>query len=328
MIESTQSTGDREDRLGGSVAGTVVVGVDGSRRSDSAVVWAAAEAVARGADLLVIHAVHTGGVDLWSTPPPVRSALREAADPVVQHAVGLALATQPDVVVHGRIAVGPATRMLLRAAEDAQLVVVGRDGRDALARHWLGTITHRVLAHAACPAVAVGSSESGISPSRIARIVVRRSETDADAVALRFALDAARRRHVPVEVVHAVAQPSGPRPEGASGELTFISPAQVVAEAEERQAKELVDWQARYPDVRIVSVVRSGRAADVLAAACRPHDLLVLAHHRDAPFSPEHLRSSVAAALRDAPCAVAVVHSGHAATAGATEHTAHGGDAR
>ncbi len=284
-------------------AGEILVGVDGSPHSDAAVVWAAAEAASRCTGLMIAHALDANSIGLWTTTASIRRELRELAQPIIDHAIEVANASQPSVHCRGRVLIGSPTRTLLLLSGRVPLVAVGRSGRGSLAQLWLGSVTQRVLAHAACPAVAVGLANESSGRRTLSHVVVGLDDDAVESSVLDFAFDLAARRRVPLDTVHAV-----PRPGWPAGAPPGADTAHLVEVAKERQTKVLHDWRVRFPGVVVTSTVRVGRPADVLSAACRPDDLLVLGYHRSAPLLPRHLGPAAAAALHDAPCSVAVVH--------------------
>jgi nucleotide-binding universal stress UspA family protein len=56
----------------------------------------------------------------------------------------------PDVVVEQRVVRGRPARVLLDAAEDAQMIVVGARGRGGFTGLLLGSVSQAVLRHAKC----------------------------------------------------------------------------------------------------------------------------------------------------------------------------------
>ncbi len=284
-----------------TIKSEILVGVDGCPSSDAAVVWAAGEAASRGLGLALVHALDMNSIGLGLTTAPLRKLLIETAQPTIDHALELSAEHQPGVPARGRVMIGSATRTLLRLSEQAQLTVVGRTGRGALAHLWLGTVTQRVLAHASCPAVAVGGADA-TTAGTVSRIVVGMGEGPDQDSALEFAFSTAQRRCVPLEALHVLAH----SPSGSDGLVDDPYPEH--QDAEERQAKVLSEWRASYPGVPVTSVVRSGHVGDVFAALCRPTDLLVLGHHRPAPYSPRQLGRAASAALHNTTCSVAVIH--------------------
>jgi nucleotide-binding universal stress UspA family protein len=145
------------------MAGTIVVGVDGSAPSLAALRWAADEARLREARLVAVYA--------WTHPPPVAvpgpglaplpepdlpgqvEALREAAAAELDDALSEAFSGEPPVEIERRLLEGRAGEVLERESASADLVVVGSRGRSALAAALLGSVSEHVVGHAACPVV-------------------------------------------------------------------------------------------------------------------------------------------------------------------------------
>jgi nucleotide-binding universal stress UspA family protein len=137
----------------------VIVGVDGSEHSQHALNWAVREAGLRGAALTVL-AVHqvasnhwTGNPELYPADQPATEAVRRAAEDVVQKAVSQAGEPAPASVTVRAVS-GLAAQELVSASSDADLVVVGSRGGGGFAR-LLGSVSSRVVSHAACPVVVV-----------------------------------------------------------------------------------------------------------------------------------------------------------------------------
>jgi nucleotide-binding universal stress UspA family protein len=142
---------------------TIVVGVDGSAGSNQAVVFAAREAGAHGATLRLVSA--------WEIPPSVLSsggvgpdlyqAFETEARGIVQEAAARASELEPAVPFEERIIEGHAGNVLVKEAESADLVVLGRRGHGGLSELLLGSVSHQVADHARCPVVIVPPAASG-----------------------------------------------------------------------------------------------------------------------------------------------------------------------
>ena len=131
----------------------VVVGVDGTRGSETVLEYAFGYASAHGVPL---HAVLCWQPNLLA--PLVTMPAGEANDGV--HAwLSEALAGWrekfPDVAVTSAVVENHPTAGLTQAAAGAQLLVVGSIGRHALAGTLLGSVSQGVLHHAQCPVAVV-----------------------------------------------------------------------------------------------------------------------------------------------------------------------------
>ncbi|SFJ88284.1 Nucleotide-binding universal stress protein, UspA family [Streptosporangium canum] len=138
----------------------VVVGVDGSPGGAAVIEFAFAEAGLRGADLRAIHAwsESAAGGRPEGTPARIDQAGAE------RHLLAQALTGQserhPEVrhVEHGER--GHPVEVLLRVSAGAGLLVVGSRGRSDVAGLLLGSVSHSLLHHAACPLVVIAVADS------------------------------------------------------------------------------------------------------------------------------------------------------------------------
>jgi nucleotide-binding universal stress UspA family protein len=140
----TQSTEDQH---------RIVVGVDGSPASLGALMWAVRQAALTGA---VVEAVTA-----WQFPAtyggyPVDAGTdwRANAQAIQETAVKEALGDEATALVR-RVAQGHSVRVLLDAAADAELLVVGSRGHGGFAGMLLGSVSEHVVAHAPCAVVVV-----------------------------------------------------------------------------------------------------------------------------------------------------------------------------
>ena len=136
----------------------IVVGVDGSDPSIRALQWAARQAEWSGATLEVLTAwtfpEHPAplGIEVhvpW--PDELIAQARDKLDEVIRDA----LPNMDPQRVHARVIRGSAVPVLLDAASDADLLVVGSHGRGAMAELLLGSVSDRCVRHAGCSVVVV-----------------------------------------------------------------------------------------------------------------------------------------------------------------------------
>jgi nucleotide-binding universal stress UspA family protein len=132
-------------------SGLVVVGVDGSPESEQALRWAARQARTTGARLRAVIAWHVPlayGVTARGEPDWAAHSAHTLATSVAGALDGGTATEVEQEVVEDDPAVA-----LLRAAEDADLLVVGRRGRGGFAGMRLGSVSRHVATHASCPVV-------------------------------------------------------------------------------------------------------------------------------------------------------------------------------
>lgn len=159
--------------MDGEGTGTVVVGVDGSPGSRAAVEHALEDAARRGAVLRAVTAAQLP--EYWATaygmvaPPPISEILAGAQE-AAQEVVDGVLAARPDLAGRVEVSVdaraGAPGRVLLEAADGADLLVIGHRGRGAVSSAVLGSVGLHCVLHASCPVTVV-------RPARVAEAVVR-----------------------------------------------------------------------------------------------------------------------------------------------------------
>lgn len=142
----------------GTATRRIVVGVDGSEPSIRALQWAAREAEWSDATLEVLTAwtfpeqpAPLGIVARVPWPDELIAEARVKLDEVIKDAL-------PDIDpqrVIARVIRGSAVPVLLDAARDADLLVVGSHGRGAMAELLLGSVTERCVRHACCSVVVI-----------------------------------------------------------------------------------------------------------------------------------------------------------------------------
>jgi nucleotide-binding universal stress UspA family protein len=146
----------------------VVVGVDGSPAATAALHAAVTRADATGVSLRVVCAwtpTAPGAWDraYWLAVDPHHEpddTARVAAERVAAEAVADAVRRVPGLRAETRVAGGDPATVLLDAAADAGLVVVGARGRGSLASLFLGSVSHRVVHGARVPVLVVRATDA------------------------------------------------------------------------------------------------------------------------------------------------------------------------
>ncbi len=143
-------------------SGPVVVGVDGSPVSESAVGFAFDEASWRGVGLTAVHAWTAPGSDVPNDRIALYYDLDEVADEE-ERMLAESLAgwreKYPDVPVRPVLAHGRSVEQLLEQAAEGQLLVVGSRGRGSISGALLGSVSRTVLHRAPCPVAVVRPSD-------------------------------------------------------------------------------------------------------------------------------------------------------------------------
>lgn len=142
---------------------SIVVGVDRSDGSRAALRFALDEAKAHGAELTVIHAweVAVPYMPIVGAPvftigglPELERGVAAASENVVDELVD-ALGDTGGVSVHRRTVRGNPATVLLDAATDADLLVVGSRGHGGFTGLLLGSVSGQCAHHARCPVAIV-----------------------------------------------------------------------------------------------------------------------------------------------------------------------------
>jgi nucleotide-binding universal stress UspA family protein len=138
-------------------SGPIVVGVDGSSPSLTALEWAAEQASTKNLDLHVVVGWHLPLMLGMPLPLPTGFDPLEPARDIIDEVERTIAARYPDVVVKTHMEEGPAARSLVRAAHalGASLLVVGARGHGEVAGLLMGSVSEHVVTHAKCPVVVV-----------------------------------------------------------------------------------------------------------------------------------------------------------------------------
>jgi nucleotide-binding universal stress UspA family protein len=152
--------------------GALVVGIDGSAGASEAFRWAIAEARLRNSRLLTVHAWRLG---YWAGPGGGYGYVGGAFDPYPAGGVGdrqeaaeelLEKATggpETDGVEIVRRAVeGDAAKVLIDAAAEGDLLVVGSRGHGGFVGLMLGSVSQQCAHHAPCPVVIVHAPKPAV----------------------------------------------------------------------------------------------------------------------------------------------------------------------
>ena len=151
----------------------IVVGVDGSAASNAAVFWAARDAAMRNVPLTLVHAFNAFVPTFPQIPMPTGVAVWQEDDgrKVLEHAVKIAEDAMPaerKIAIASAVKSSPPVPTLIEMSEEAEMVVVGCNGRGAVARVVLGSVSSGVVHRAKCPVVVIHEEAS------ICRILIRR----------------------------------------------------------------------------------------------------------------------------------------------------------
>lgn len=284
----------------------VIVGIDGSDSALRAAEWAAHEARDRGLPVRLVHAFDWPDSLLdpnavlarrvASTLPgsDYRQDLVRVAEQKLAEAAAAVRNVAPGAEVGTALVEGAPVHVLRSEAAHAQLAVVGTRGLGGFAGLLVGSVAIGLASHAPCPVVVVRGDV--VRTSR-APVLVGFDDSEGSVRALEFAIDAARRRRVPLEVLFAWRD-------------TYDVPgdAEGVAEAALQKIEEQLAARRSLPDeVEVRPRVVPGRPAPSLVERSAHAQLLVVGSRGRGGLGGLLLGSVSHAVLHHAECPVAVV---------------------
>ena len=287
----------------------IVVGVDGSPGGRAALRWAADEARARRARLVVAHAYRLPPVlaGAASHPeafePELHRASRELLEAELENASKHLSGLNVDSVLLSGQGPGPA---LIETASDAALLVVGARGAGGFLGLRLGSVSEHCARHASGDVVVV--------PERrvegVGQIVVGVDGSERAIAALGWAVDEARLHELPVLAVSAYEPYPRDRPFGAEY-MEAIAPgsARRLRAAAQRALEFSLESLEGVQDVKVEGAVIAGPPGQVLVEAAREADLLVVGARGRGGFEGLLLGYVSHQCLHHSSCATVVVRS-------------------
>jgi nucleotide-binding universal stress UspA family protein len=254
----------------------VVVGVDGSPPSLTAVRWAAREAAMRNVPLTLVYAlcetVVSSATVGWSADPGLwleqedeaRNVLADAFKAVEDSVEG---GKAPRVSTE--LLCAPPVPTLVGLSEEAQMVVVGCRGQGALRRILLGSVSTGLVHHAHCPvAVIHDEAPRSLQPNKLP-VLVGIDGSQSSQLAAAVAFDEASWRGVGLVALHAWSDTS----RSALPDEEWLG---WQARAEDTLSERLAGFQQRYPDVPVRRQIVRGHPARHLLNQSEAAQLVVV----------------------------------------------------
>ncbi|MFI8301312.1 universal stress protein [Streptomyces nigra] len=298
---------------------TITVGLDGSPASLAAADWAAHEAQLRNLPLRLVTAWEwqapafapaTG----LGVPVPPGELQRASAQHLLAQARSRVGEARPGLRIDTDEIPGLPVPALLKAAEEAELLVLGSRGLSKTAGYLLGSVSQAVLASCERPVVIVRAAEHGEEEALPAT-----SEREAAAVSdhrdvvlgldlhkpndavIDFAFDAASRRAARLRIIHGWTLP----PYYYGGELMPDMNDDMVKRSELSDV--LRPWQDRYPAVEIHAQATIGGAGHHLVDTSYDAALVVVGRQTRRAAVGAHIGPVTQALLHHAVAPVAVI---------------------
>ncbi|MEV8031786.1 universal stress protein [Streptomyces sp. NPDC086182] len=289
---------------------TIVVGLDGSPESLAAAEWAALEALRTDAHLRVVHAwlwrprVYAPLAGVSIPPPTADDPERVWAERLPHETAAQLAALHPGLSVSAeRVAEQPVT-VLLAAAENTALLVLGSRGLGGVHGFLVGSVAQALVARSRTPIVLVreGAAPEGDHETRDVVLGLDLEHPDASVIA--FALRAATHRATDLRVVHGLSLPPYYGYSGASGAGVK---EELLAEAQRQLTEVLSPWREKFPDVQVREQAVIGGAGPHLVEASQNAALVVVGRrNRQSPVGA-HIGPVTQAVMHHSTAPVAVI---------------------
>lgn len=287
----------------------VVVAVDGSAASHSAVRWAANTANKRGIPLRLASS-YTMPQFLYAEgmvpPQELFDDLQSETMEKVDEARAIAHEVAPELKIGHTIAEGSPIDMLLDMARDVTMIVMGSRGLGGLSGMVMGSVSAAVVSHASCPVVVVREDNTVDESTKYGPVVIGVDGSDVSQKATEIAFAEADARGAELVAVHTWMDMQ------VQASLAGLSAAQQQWEEVEREQIDMLTERLhplteRYPDVEVRKVITRDRPVRALVENSEGAQLLVVGSHGRGGFKGMLLGSTSRALLQSAPCPMMVV---------------------
>lgn len=270
----------------------VVVGLDGSASAAAAIEFAAAEAVALGVPLRLVHGYVWPVLYACLANVPYQPSDWQPATSAVSMmdaAARRVRSAHPGLQVQTAVASGSGGAVLLDESANASLVVIGARGSGGFVGLLSGPVAGYLSGRAACPLVVVPERSAAVTSGGHACVGVDGSASSL--AALRVACEWATRRRGSVEALCVVASGAAAQSGHASAQLR--------------------EWvrtvTADFPELPVRSVVVRGvNPAEALLAAGRSARLIVLGAPHRGGLAGAGLGPVVRGVVKQAACPVVI----------------------
>lgn len=277
---------------------TAVVGIDASKNSEDALVWAAEWAVGTGADLEVVHALDHS---VWGLDLEMDQMLESEGSALLARQAELVEHLLPTLHVRTTLIAESPARALIGASQRAVMVVVGSGPASRFGRPVTGSRAYQVAAAAYCPVAVVPA----IPPVGAHGVVVGVDGSPHSIAAVALAAREADRMGDELRVVHAWSDPA------------LLSDAYLDSgfSARARESERVVLAEAAaglagcYPDLRVEQVLVEGAAGDAILAAADQARLVVVGSRGHKGLTRILLGSVSHDVLLASPCPVVVART-------------------
>ncbi|WGD38561.1 universal stress protein [Lysinibacter sp. HNR] len=244
----------------------IVIGIDGSEPSRSAISWGMQRARATRSDVLLFHIVDD---TFLSDSPVFIGEAREAAEKLMADEKAYAEGVEPEVKILTEITVGSPAREFQRVSANASLVVLGTHKGSKIPGMFFGTKGIKVAAVSQAPvAIIPVQQDSGRSG-----VVVGVDTSEASEKAVQFAAAEADRTGQKLVAVYAWTPPVTPGLEYLWSEQLLSNQREI---AEEAMSIALAGICEEYPDLVLEKKIVQAPPVSVLVTESKEARLLVV----------------------------------------------------
>lgn len=288
---------------------SIVVAVDGSEASDTAVLWAANTAVKRQQPLKLVTAYSMPQfmyADGMVPPQELYDELEGEAGDKIDNARRIVEEFDSSISISHEVKESSPIDFLLDLSETAEMIVMGSRGLGGLSGLVMGSVSAAVVSHADCPVVVVRKDNNVNAGNKYGPVVVGVDGSSVSRKAMEIAFKEASARKAPLRAVHAWSD--------AQFHTSYVGVVEeqaqmknLIAEQQQLLTDELAPLVEKYPDVAVEEVVERERPIHSLKEAAEDAQLLVLGSHGRGGFKGMLLGSTSRALLQYAPCPMMVV---------------------
>ncbi|WP_446664169.1 universal stress protein [Flexivirga sp. B27] len=248
--------------------GSVVVGIDTSTSSMTALDWAADYALSTHSPVHLVHGFSHDRPDLVFNMGAEPEKLYAAGERVLTRGRNRVLLKDTAARVTTSHPDGYPAAALVRASAHAKLVVLGSHGDSMLHISSLGETAHQVAAHAKCPVAVIRKEADSAAYGRITAGVDRSPHSRK---ALGWAFEEAARTQSDLRVIH-IWQPDDAKDPGL-GSADWQS---YMATARSQIEAAVADQKQQHPSVKVQTELVDGNPTRTLVEKSHDSDMVVI----------------------------------------------------
>lgn len=281
----------------------VLVGIDGSPESLAAARWAGREASRREMPVHLVNVWQNPVSNIQFSPGPEGPRLWQESQ--VRSAGKILADHHPNLAVSAGQVTGTATKVLLEAAQESEMIVLGSRGIGGITGFFLGSVGLHLLARTRGPVVFVRAVEEGNTTDAEEEVVLGIDLGQPCDSLIAFAFEEAHARGSMLRAVHVWDENKlyGYAAPGLDARLAN----ELRAEQGHQLSLVLAPWRAKFPEVGVEERIAEGPVTQRLTREGRGKGLLVVGRRRRSTPSGIRIGPVTHGVLHHAASPVAVV---------------------